>query len=70
MKRYEVNSSEFRSMGYDQPTSTLETEYRSGDVYRYFDVPAQLVLEMFESESIGRFFNRRIRPKYKFKRVR
>jgi hypothetical protein len=57
-------------MGYDQPTSTLETEYRSGDVYRYFDVPAQLVLEMFESESIGRFFNRRIRPKYKFKRVR
>jgi hypothetical protein len=70
MKRYEVNSSEFRSIGYDPPTSTLETEYRSGDIYRYFKVPAMLVLQMLQAESIGRFFNAHIRPKYKFKRVR
>jgi hypothetical protein len=70
MKRYEVNSSEFSSIGYDPPTSTLETEYQSGDVYRYFKVPAMLVLQMLQAESIGRFFNTHIRPKYKFKRVR
>lgn len=53
MKRYEVNSSEFRSVGYDLPTSTLEAEYQSGEVYRYFDVPARLVVEMLEAPSIG-----------------
>lgn len=70
MKRYEVNSSEFRSIGYEESTSTLETEYRSGDVYRYFDVPARLVLDMLESDSIGRFFNAHIRPSFSYKQVR
>ncbi len=70
MKRYEVSSSEFRSFGYDLPTSTLEAVYQSGEVYRYFDVPARLVLEMLEAPSIGRFFNAHIRPKFKFKKIR
>jgi hypothetical protein len=69
MLRHKVNSSEFRSVGYDLPTSTLETEYQSGEVYRYFDVPAQLVLEMLEADSIGRFFNTHIRPKFRFEQV-
>jgi hypothetical protein len=70
MKRYEVNSSEFRSIGYEESTSTLETEYRSGDIYHYFDVPARLVLDMLEAESIGRFFNAHIRPRFPYKQVR
>ena len=70
MKRYEVNSSEFRSVGYDLPTSTLEAEYQSGEVYRYFDVPPRLVLEMLEAPSMGRFFNARIRPRFRFEKVR
>jgi hypothetical protein len=69
MLRHKVNSSEFRSVGYDLPTSTLETEYQSGEVYRYFDVPARLVLEMLEADSIGRFFNAHIRPKFRFEQV-
>jgi hypothetical protein len=70
MKRYQVNSSEFLSVGYDVPTSTLEAEYQSGEVYRYFDVPSRLVLELLEAPSIGRFFNARIRPKFRFVKVR
>jgi hypothetical protein len=70
MMRYKVNSSEFRSVGYDLPTSTLEAEYQSGEVYRYFDVPAPLVLKMLEAPSIGRFFNARIRPKFRFQKMR
>lgn len=70
MMRYKVNSSEFRSIGYDLSTSTLEAEYQSREVYCYFGVPARLVLEMLEAESIGRFFNARIRPKFRFKKVR
>lgn len=70
MLRYKVNSSEFRSIGYDLLTSTLETEYQSGEVYQYFGVPARLVLDMLEAESMGRFFNAHIRPHYRFKQVR
>lgn len=70
MMRYKVSSSEFRSVGYDQSSSTLEMEYQSGEVYRYFDVPARLVLDLLEAESMGRFFNAKIRPKFRFQKVR
>ena len=69
MKRYKVNSSEFRTVGYDLPSLTLETEYHSGEVYQYFDVPERLVLNMLEAESIGRFFNAHIRPKFRFRQI-
>ena len=70
MLRHKVDSSEFRSVGYHLPTSTLETEYQSGDIYRYFKVPARLVLEMLQADSIGRYFNTHIRPKFRYKKVR
>jgi hypothetical protein len=70
MMRYKVNSSEFRSLGYDLSSAILETEYQSGEVYQYFDVPARLVLDMLEAESMGRFFNAHIRPQFPFKKVR
>ena len=60
MLRQEVRSSEL----------LLEVEFHSGEIYRYFDVPAWLVLELLEAESIGRFFNARIRSKFKFEEVR
>ena len=70
MLRHEVQSSELRSVGYDISTSLLEAEFHSGEVYQYFDVPAVTVLELLEAQSIGRYFNARIRSKFKFKQVR
>jgi hypothetical protein len=70
MLRHEVHSSELRSVGYDEAISLLEVEFRSGEVYQYFDVPAELVLELLEADSLGRYFNASIRPKFKFKKVR
>jgi KTSC domain len=70
MLRQEVNSSELRSVGYEMSTSLLEAEFRSGEIYQYFGVPAQLVLELLEADSVGRYFNARIRSKFKFKKVR
>jgi Uma2 family endonuclease len=69
MLRQEVNSSELRSVGYEPDVSVLEAEFHSGEVYHYFDVPAQLVVELLEAESIGRYFNAHIRSKFKFKKV-
>jgi hypothetical protein len=70
MLRHEVDSSELRSVGYDVSASLLEAEFHSGEVYQYFDVPAELALELLEAESLGRYFNARIRSKFKFKKVR
>jgi KTSC domain len=70
MLRHEVQSSELRSVGYEESISVLEAEFQSGEVYQYFDVPAQLVLELLEAASLGRYFNARIRSKFRFKKVR
>jgi KTSC domain len=70
MLRHEVHSSELRSVGYEISASLLEAEFHSGEVYQYFDVPAETALELLEAESIGRYFNARIRSKFKFKQVR
>jgi hypothetical protein len=70
MLRHEVKSSELRSVGYDISTSVLEAEFHSGEVYQYFAVPAEFVLELLEARSIGRYFNAHIRPKFRFKKVR
>jgi KTSC domain len=70
MLRHEVDSSELRSVGYDAAASLLEAEFHSGEVYQYFDVPAELVLELLEADSLGRYFNARIRSRFKFKQVR
>jgi hypothetical protein len=70
MLRQVVKSSELRSVGYEVSTSLLEAEFQSGEVYQYFGVPAELVLELLEADSVGRYFNVRIRSKFKFKKVR
>ena len=70
MLRQAIQSSELRSVGYDESASVLEAEFHSGEVYQYFDVPAELVLGLLEADSIGRYFNAQIRSKFTFKKVR
>jgi hypothetical protein len=56
-------SSAIRSVGYHR--GLLEVEVESGDVYRYFDVPRDVFLELMQAESKGAFFNARIRDSYR-----
>jgi KTSC domain len=70
MLRQAVQSSELQWVGYEESSRLLEVEFHSGEVYRYFSVPAGLVLELLEAESIGRFFNAHIRSKFRFEKVR
>jgi hypothetical protein len=70
MLRQAVKSSELRWVGYEESALLLEVEFHSGEIYRYFDVPARLVLELLRADSIGRFFNAHIRPKFAFEKVR
>ena len=51
-----------KTVGYRK--GMLEIEFPDGDVYRYFDVPQLLFLQFLRADSMGAFFNERIRDRY------
>ena len=68
MHRQPVASSAISSVGYDERSSVLEVEFRSGAVYDYFKVPPRVYRELLKASSKGRFVSRRIRNRYPFAR--
>jgi hypothetical protein len=60
MERQPVESSNLVSVGYDENTSTLEIEFRSG-TYQYFDVPHHIYEELMHSSSIGSYHYQNIK---------
>ena len=70
MKRAAVQSSSVRWVGYDLDEHVLEVGFVSGGVYEYRDVPPEVVLEMLESDSIGRYHNQHIRSRYGHRALR
>jgi lysyl-tRNA synthetase class 2 len=64
-----VTSSVIASVGYDPATATLEIELLDGAVYRYFAVPQRQVDELLTAQSIGRFYNQVIKPRYPYERL-
>ncbi|MBA1275757.1 KTSC domain-containing protein [Stutzerimonas azotifigens] len=57
MARARVESESLRSVGYDPARRVLEVEFQGDGVYRYEDVPPEVVLELLEAESMGTYFN-------------
>lgn len=70
MKRKPVESSSIAALGYDPATMTLEVEFTSGRVYRYFDVPELAARRLMKAPSIGAHFGAEIRDTYHYERVR
>jgi hypothetical protein len=70
MRRVPVRSTTLRSVGYDPATRTLEAEFRTGRLYAYRDVPAELWLSLLASRSKGKFFNLLIRDRFRFESIR
>jgi hypothetical protein len=68
MERVPVVSSALRSVGYDD--DTLEIEFVSGTVYRYFDVPERVHDELMRADSHGEFFNAHVRDRFRYQQVR
>jgi len=65
-----VESSAFWAAGYAQDNSWLYLLFRSGEVYRYFDVPRWQYEEFLGADSKGRYFGRHIRGRFGYERVR
>ena len=70
IERTPVRSSALRSVGYDQEQRVLEIEFTGGEVYRYFDVPAEVYRGLMAAESHGRYFHRHVRDAgYRYQRM-
>ena len=60
--RVPVDSSVIKSVGYRN--GTLEIEFKSGRVYRYFGVSERTHSRLMDAPSKGAFFNAHIRNNY------
>ena len=69
MEREVVASSNIASVGYDNPTQTLEVEFLNGAIYQYFNVPENMYEKLLLEPSKGRFLNTYIKPLYPYSRV-
>jgi hypothetical protein len=67
MDRVTVESKTLRSVGYED--GTLEIEFVSGSVYRYFDVASRVHEDLMRADSHRRFFNKEIRGTYLYARL-
>ena len=64
MRRIPVNSSSIASIGYDAGRLELEIEFHeSGDVYLYFDVPAEEYTGFMAADSKGTYLNQVFKPR-------
>lgn len=69
MIRNPVASSNLASIGYDEPTQTLEIEFLNGSVYQYFNIGPALYEQLMQAPSKGQFLHLYIRNGYPFSRV-
>jgi hypothetical protein len=67
VERVPVRSKAIAQVGYED--STLEIEFTSGGVYRYFDVPERVHEALMRAESHGQFFAEHVRGQFRYARV-
>jgi len=61
-----VASSTLATIAYDDAERLLRLEFRSGAIYRYFDVPAAIHAALQCAPSKGGYFNRWIRGHFRY----
>jgi hypothetical protein len=64
-----VESAAFVTVGYDEVHQLLQLEFRSGEIYHYFDVPPSVFDGLLAAPSKGRYFHQAILGRYPFVRV-
>ena len=57
------------SSAYNAGKQTLYLRFRSGDVYRYFEFPAEQYQQLLSAESQGRYFLSDIRNQFRYERL-
>jgi hypothetical protein len=69
MNREPVASSNIATIGYDEPSQTLEVEFTNGAVYQYYNVAQVLFEQLMQAGSKGQFLAHQIKNSYPYSRV-
>jgi hypothetical protein len=69
MPRVDLQSTSLSAATYQEQSASLELEFRSGAIYRYIGVSAQVYQELLHSESKGRYFNHHIRNRFTYTQI-
>ena len=69
MDRTAVKSTVIASVGYDAESNTMDVEFRTGRLYRFFMITASVHAALMNSDSIGRYFNAEIRDQFPCREV-
>jgi hypothetical protein len=64
-----IDSSSIEAVGYVPGEARLFVRFVTRKTYMYEGITQETYLELIRAESIGRFFNRRIRDQYQFVEV-
>ncbi len=70
MDRKRFNSSQIRSVGYDESSQTLEIEFPSGSIVQYSRVSPEVHRRLMAAPSPGSFFQDRIEDEFTARRIR
>ena len=70
MNHTPITSTLLASAAYSRERSLLEVRLRSGEIYRYFDVPKRTYAELLAADSKGEYFNACIRKHFIFQKIR
>lgn len=66
-----LDSSNLKRAQYKKSTEALKIEFKSGSIYRYFKVPADVYEELLDPhQSTGSFFSKNIRNTYTFLKLK
>lgn len=69
MTQTRVLSQLLKAIGYDANSRTLEVQFRNGGKFQFFSVPAFVYNQLLQAESKGSYFENRVRPHFKFRRL-
>ena len=61
---FPVSSSNIAAIGFDDEKRILAIEFKSGSIYHYAGVSADLALDLVHADSIGRFYAQKIKGKF------
>ena len=64
-----VKSSNIKAVGYDELKMILRVQFYSGGTYEYKDVPRKIWMDFITSKSLGKYFYKKIRDKYKTTKI-
>lgn len=70
MNYQRVSSSNIAAIGYDESSETLGIQFLNGGEYEYYNVPDTEHDGLMSASSHGRYFNDRIKDRYRCRKIR